>query len=120
MSRQEIHLHIEGMTCAACVARVERALKRVPGVHEAVVNLATESATVQAAPGAVPVERLLEAVEMAGYTAQPITAGNPCPLAFPAAPSRSCKPLAVGCLSASYSLCPSSCSVWRCTILPTR
>jgi len=80
MSRQEIHLHIEGMTCAACVARVERALKRVPGVHEAVVNLATESATVQAAPGAVPVERLLEAVEMAGYTAQPVTEETPAPL----------------------------------------
>lgn len=80
MPQQEIRLQIEGMTCAACVARVERALKRVPGVQEAIVNLATESATVRADPNAVPVEQLLEAVEMAGYTAQPVTEETPAPL----------------------------------------
>jgi Cu+-exporting ATPase len=80
MSQQEIRLQIEGMTCAACVARVERALKRVPGVQEAIVNLATESATVHAEPSAVPVERLLEAVEMAGYTAQFVSEETPAPL----------------------------------------
>lgn len=80
MSQQEIRLQIEGMTCAACVARVERALKRVPGVQEAIVNLATESATVRADPNAVQMERLLEAVEMAGYTAQPVTEEAPAPL----------------------------------------
>jgi copper chaperone CopZ len=36
---------VEGMTCASCVGRVERALKKVPGVQEAVVNLATEKAS---------------------------------------------------------------------------
>ncbi len=77
MSHQEIQLHIEGMTCAACVTRVERALKRVPGVQEAVVNLATESATVRADPDAIQVEHLLEAVELAGYTAQPVTVESP-------------------------------------------
>ena len=41
-------LRIEGMTCAACVARVEKALKAVPGVTEASVNLATEIARVSA------------------------------------------------------------------------
>lgn len=66
---QEVHLQIEGMTCAACVARVERALKRVAGVQDAVVNLATESATVLVDP-AVPNEQLLEAIDMAGYRAQ--------------------------------------------------
>ena len=39
---------IEGMTCASCVGRVEKALKAVPGVSEAQVNLATEPATVRA------------------------------------------------------------------------
>ncbi|NSW77414.1 MAG: copper-translocating P-type ATPase [Chthonomonadetes bacterium] len=71
-STQEIHLQIEGMTCAACVARVERALKRVTGVHEAVVNLATESATLQVDPTVARLEQLLEAVENAGYRAQPL------------------------------------------------
>lgn len=66
---QEVHLQIKGMTCAACVARVERALKRVAGVQDAAVNLATESATVLLDP-TVPNERLLEAIGMAGYRAQ--------------------------------------------------
>ena len=43
-----IKLPIEGMTCASCVARVEKALLKVPGVTGAAVNLATETATVQA------------------------------------------------------------------------
>ena len=42
----EFTLPIDGMTCASCVARVEKALKKVPGVTEAEVNLATELATV--------------------------------------------------------------------------
>ena len=41
----QIRLPIEGMTCASCVARVEKALKKVPGVGSAEVNLATEIAT---------------------------------------------------------------------------
>ncbi len=58
---------IEGMTCASCVGRVERALKAVPGVTEASVNLATERATVR---GHADVQALLAAVAKAGYTAQ--------------------------------------------------
>lgn len=61
-------LDIEGMTCASCVARVEKRLRAVPGV-EASVNLATESAKVTA-PEAVEVERLLDAVRSAGYQAR--------------------------------------------------
>jgi Cu+-exporting ATPase len=61
-----LSLPIEGMTCASCVARVEKALAHVPGVHSASVNLATERATLQMdAP--VPVEVLNRAVEAAGY-----------------------------------------------------
>ncbi|HEX9185149.1 MAG TPA: heavy metal translocating P-type ATPase [Burkholderiales bacterium] len=62
----QIRLPIEGMTCASCVARVEKALKKVPGVGGAEVNLATETATVTLAAGARP-EALVEAVHKAGY-----------------------------------------------------
>ena len=63
-----IRLPIEGMTCASCVARVEKALKAVPGVGSAEVNLATEMATVTLAAGARP-ESLVDAVHKAGYEA---------------------------------------------------
>jgi Cu+-exporting ATPase len=65
----QIRLPIEGMTCASCVARVEKALKKVPGVGSAEVNLATEIATVTLAAGARP-EALVEAVHKAGYEAR--------------------------------------------------
>ena len=55
-------LAIEGMTCASCVGRVERALAAVPGVHEVTVNLATETASVQAEPDVEPA-RLAAAFE---------------------------------------------------------
>src|SRR3990167_8493383 len=45
-----LDLSIGGMTCASCVGRVERALRKVPGVQDATVNLATESARIQFAP----------------------------------------------------------------------
>ena len=62
-----LNLSIGGMTCASCVGRVERALKKVPGVQEATVNLATESAHITYA-AAEPLEpRLRRAVRDAGY-----------------------------------------------------
>ncbi|HZM35664.1 MAG TPA: heavy metal translocating P-type ATPase [Burkholderiales bacterium] len=64
-----IKLPIEGMTCASCVARVEKALKAVPGVGSAEVNLATETASVALAEGAPP-ESLVAAVRNAGYEAR--------------------------------------------------
>jgi len=63
---EPVRLQIGGMTCASCVARVERALRRVPGVVEANVNLGTEIATVRTDPS-VRVETLVQAVEKAGY-----------------------------------------------------
>ena len=58
-------LDVEGMTCASCVGRVERALKAVPGVQSASVNLSTERAEVTGA--AVDRALLVKAVEDAGY-----------------------------------------------------
>jgi Cu+-exporting ATPase len=66
-SRRRIELGLEGMTCAACAARIEKALRRIPGV-EANVNFATETASATLGAG-VPAERLLAAVERAGYHA---------------------------------------------------
>jgi Cu+-exporting ATPase len=63
----EIELGIGGMTCAACVGRVARVLRRVPGVLAAEVNLATERAFVRAA--GVPPTDLSAAVDKAGYQA---------------------------------------------------
>jgi Cu+-exporting ATPase len=67
-------LDIEGMTCASCAARVEKALARVPGVTGASVNLATERATVRAAAPLKPsdVQQLVDAVINAGYQARPV------------------------------------------------
>ena len=64
---EPVDLVIEGMTCASCVARVERALKALPGVVSANVNLATERATVT---GSVGDRLLIKAVEDAGYEAR--------------------------------------------------
>ncbi|MDM0104251.1 heavy metal translocating P-type ATPase [Variovorax sp. J22R24] len=64
---KEWSLPIEGMTCASCVARVERSLAGVPGVTEASVNLATEAASVQT-DGSVSLGTLRAAIEKAGYS----------------------------------------------------
>ncbi|MGM9488033.1 heavy metal translocating P-type ATPase [Ideonella sp. YS5] len=69
-------LLVEGMTCASCVMRVEKALKKVPGVAAASVNLATEKATVQALPN-VPASALKAAIEKAGYKATEIDQVRP-------------------------------------------
>ena len=71
-SDHTVQLAVRGMTCAACVARVERALKKVPGVAQAQVNFATEMATVQWTPqaDAPDVGILLATIERAGYHAQ--------------------------------------------------
>ncbi|TEA80297.1 copper-translocating P-type ATPase [Allopusillimonas ginsengisoli] len=60
-------LPVEGMTCASCVGRVERALKAVPGVHTAAVNLATERADITFTGEADP-QAAVRAIESAGYT----------------------------------------------------
>ena len=68
-----IDLQVDGMTCASCVARVEKALRKVPGVQEASVNLATETATLQADPSVTGAA--IAAVRKAGYDAKLREAG---------------------------------------------
>ncbi|QNE38575.1 copper-translocating P-type ATPase [Hymenobacter sp. NBH84] len=62
-----VTIDIEGMTCAACASAVERSLRRTPGVTQALVNYATEKATVEYEPGAASPGVLREAVRRAGY-----------------------------------------------------
>src|SRR6266536_1684142 len=67
MAEQQIELAITGMTCASCVNRVEKALKKVPGVLDASVNLASEQASVTYLPTSAGWSELKAAVENAGY-----------------------------------------------------
>jgi Cu+-exporting ATPase len=64
---QRADIPISGMTCASCVGRVERSIKKLPGILEANVNLATEKANVRFLPGAVSLPRIHHAIKDAGY-----------------------------------------------------
>jgi len=69
-----LDFNVKGMTCASCVAHVEKALKTVPGVGDVSVNLATERASLRAAPDPALWERIAHAVADAGYEAKPLDA----------------------------------------------
>ncbi len=69
-----VELSLEGMTCAACAARIEKKLNRLPDV-QATVNFMTEQASVSA-PAGVTAQMLVTAVEQAGYRATVIRAGR--------------------------------------------
>lgn len=63
----KLTIPIKGTSCASCVSHVTRALESVRGVEAAYVNLATEEATLDMSPGATRLDKLVEAVEDAGY-----------------------------------------------------
>ncbi|MDR5857033.1 heavy metal translocating P-type ATPase [Caballeronia sp. LZ062] len=75
-SERTAEFSVGGMTCASCVARVEKMLKRVPGVDTVAVNLATERATVHASD-AVTDDQLVAAITKAGYEATRIVPEAP-------------------------------------------
>ena len=76
---QEAHttLALEGMTCASCAMRIEKGLKRVPGVIDAQVNLATERGTVTYNPEQTGVEQMIQKVETVGYKATSVEQPTP-------------------------------------------
>ncbi|MFZ3140178.1 heavy metal translocating P-type ATPase [Polaromonas sp.] len=88
VGEQTLRLKIGDMTCASCVARVEKALKQVPGVLSAEVNLALETAEVTVADGAATLPQLIAAVDKAGYRAEAIqdSGAGPAPAPQPGAP----------------------------------
>jgi Cu+-exporting ATPase len=71
----KITLPVEGMTCAACQATVQRALAAAPGVSKAAVNLMTHEATIQYDPAATSPETLVAAINDTGYVSR-LPAGN--------------------------------------------
>jgi P-type Cu+ transporter len=64
-------LDLEGMTCASCAMRIEKGLKKVPGVIDASVNLATEKAMVFYNPSVTGLDQMVQKVEAVGYRATP-------------------------------------------------
>ena len=68
---------LEGMTCASCAMRIEKGLKRVPGVIDAQVNLATERGTVTYNPEQTGVEQMIQKVETVGYKATSVEQPTP-------------------------------------------
>ncbi|HZY20210.1 MAG TPA: heavy metal translocating P-type ATPase [Ramlibacter sp.] len=77
ISTVPVRLQIGGMTCASCATRVEKALRKVPGVGSAEVNLATETAEVVLLDPAADVAALPAAVEKAGYQARVVRGESP-------------------------------------------
>jgi Cu+-exporting ATPase len=75
--RETLRLSVANMSCASCVARVERALAAVPGVLEVSVNLAAEEAQVSFLAGATDAGRIAQAAGAAGYPATPRDATQP-------------------------------------------
>ena len=64
---QAVSLPVTGMTCAACAANIERALKKLPGIGDAGVNYATNRATVTFDPSVLTVPAIVEAIRDVGY-----------------------------------------------------
>lgn len=72
----EKNYNITGMTCASCSSRIEKILNKADGVESAVVNLATEKATVKFDKSVISSEDIIKKVEKAGYGAEEIDEGN--------------------------------------------
>ncbi len=72
-------LALEGMTCASCAMRIEKGLKKLPGVKDASVNFATEQATVMYDPAKTGMEQMVQKVDAVGYKAIPLVMPAPTP-----------------------------------------
>src|SRR5438876_3548096 len=70
-------LALEGMTCASCAMRIEKGLKKLPGVKDASVNFATEQATVTYDAAQTGMEQMVQKVDAVGYKAIPLVMPTP-------------------------------------------
>jgi P-type Cu+ transporter len=98
-----LDISVQGMTCASCTGRVERALKRVPGVLSAEVNLATERARVTVARGSTDADALVAAIQATGYAASPVEDGAASDAEADAAAARSRRDLVRVVIAAALS-----------------
>src|SRR5215471_1281460 len=80
MAESQATLALEGMTCASCAMRIEKGLKKLPGVKEASVNFATEQATVTYDPAQTGMEQMVQKVDAVGYKAIPLVLPAPKPV----------------------------------------
>ena len=69
---RQVVLPVTGMTCANCVATIERNVKKIPGVLDAVVNLSNERATVEYDPDLVQIGNVTDRIEKVGYRLQQV------------------------------------------------
>src|SRR5579875_3723935 len=67
--QEQAQFAIEGMTCASCAMRIEKGLKKLPGILDARVNLATERATVLFDPAQIEPQQMIQKVDTIGYKA---------------------------------------------------
>ncbi len=67
---EKMSIQIDGMTCSACVARIEKVVGRIPGIEQVNVNLASEKGQIEFIPGLVSEQDVFRAVEKAGYSAK--------------------------------------------------
>lgn len=70
VEEEKLDLEIEGMTCAACSARIEKVVSKMDGVHEATVNLTMERANITYTPGVVDEDLIIKRIEKIGYKAK--------------------------------------------------
>src|SRR5216683_7131567 len=77
MEESQATLALEGMTCASCAVRIEKGLKKIPGVKDASVNFAMEQATVTYDPVQTGVEQMVQKVDAVGYKAIPLVMPAP-------------------------------------------
>src|SRR6266516_5771383 len=73
-------LALEGMTCASCAMRIEKGLKKLPGVKDASVNLATERASVTYDPTQTGLKQMVQKVDAVGYRTIPMDLPPSCPV----------------------------------------
>ncbi len=69
MNNQVVNIEIQGMSCASCVSRIEKVLKKENGILEASVNLATEKAQITFDPSILKKDKIKAIIENAGYEA---------------------------------------------------
>ncbi len=85
-------LAVEGMTCASCAMRIEKGLKKLPGVKDASVNLATEKADVVYDATQVAIEQMLQEVDALGYKALPLNTSTITPILTKPEPEQAVEP----------------------------
>ncbi|PYZ93038.1 copper-translocating P-type ATPase [Salipaludibacillus keqinensis] len=71
VQEEKLDLAIEGMTCAACSARIEKVVSKLDGVQQATVNLTMERGTIEYTPGVVDEETIIKRIEKIGFKAKP-------------------------------------------------